>query len=359
MSYRLLTVCLLTFLLSGSVNSASAQLSDAQLQKWLEKYPDADTNGDGKLSAEEARIHIRSMHEARRKQRRKNRPAADHANVSYGSHERHVFDLWLPVEKQVADTTPKRPVYVFFHGGGFVGGDKRSFDPSPFLSAGMAVVSANYRFVDGKNTLSPAPLQDGARVIQYLRTRAEEWNLDEARIAVSGSSAGAVMTLWIGYHDDLAIPDSDDPVARQSSRVRCIVPLDGPTNLDPRWITDNLGGPRQVHQSFPLMFGAGVDGIDRPEIHSRVMESSAMPHLSADDPPTLLIYGGALEGIPLPESASTGVLIHHPWFGKALKEQLEKQGIPCQFHHSMGGARKRHSVILKWLKEHLLQNEQN
>lgn len=355
MFHRCVSLSFLTVLLLTTPATAAAQPSRSQLQRLLQRFPDADANSDGTLSPQEARNYQKKRRASQKRRDKKKRPTPTHTNVQYGDHERHVFDLWLPAADEDAAAS-KRPVYVFFHGGGFVGGDKRSFDPTPFLEANLGVVSANYRFVDGTTTLSPAPLRDGARVIQYLRTRADEWSLDESRIAVSGSSAGAVMTLWIGYHDDLADPDSQDPVSRQSSRVRCIIPLDGPTELDPRWITANMGGPKQVHQSFPLMFGAGVDGIDRPEVLARVQESSAMPHVSSDDPPTLLIYGGELTGIPLPESATTGVLIHHPYFGQQLKSRLDEHGVPAEFHHSLHGPQKRHPLIQEWLTKHLLND---
>jgi acetyl esterase/lipase len=272
-----------------------------------------------------------------------------HADVQYGPHERNVFDLWLP-----EGTAAPLPVFVYFHGGGFVGGDKSGFDPLPFLKAGMAVVSGNYRYVDGKATLSPAPLLDAARVIQTIRSRSDDWNLDENRIAVSGSSAGAVIAMWIGYHDDLANPDSDDPIARESTRVKCIAPLNGPTNLDPSWISANLGGPPHVHSSFPKIFGASIADSASPEIQARIREMSPIEHVSEGDPPTLLIYGGQLEGIPLPDSASQGVLIHHAYFGKKMKERLDAIGVPNELHVGTDGPTGQ-TLVLSWLQEHLMK----
>ena len=45
-----------------------------------------------------------------------------------------------------------------------------------------------------------------ARAIQFLRTKAKEWNFNPARIAVIGGSAGAASSLWLAYHDDMADP---------------------------------------------------------------------------------------------------------------------------------------------------------
>jgi acetyl esterase/lipase len=114
-----------------------------------------------------------------------------------------VFDLWVP-----EDASPETPpaVFVYFHGGGFVAGDKSKFDPTPYLNQGYAAMSGNYRFVNGDDILTPVPMQDCTRALQYLRHRSGEFGIDPKRIAVSGGSAGAVITMWIAYKDDMANP---------------------------------------------------------------------------------------------------------------------------------------------------------
>src|SRR3990170_137734 len=44
--------------------------------------------------------------------------APTHANVSYGPHPRNVLDFWQ------AEGNGPRPLLVYIHGGGWVGGDK-------------------------------------------------------------------------------------------------------------------------------------------------------------------------------------------------------------------------------------------
>ena len=81
-----------------------------------------------------------------------------------------------------------------------------------FLDAGISVAAIRYRFVDGKDIIFPAPQHDGARAVQFLRSKAKEWNIDSDRVACYGGSAGAGISMWIGFHEDLADPTSDDPV---------------------------------------------------------------------------------------------------------------------------------------------------
>jgi len=328
--------------------------NDERLKRTLDRFPQADTDKDGVLTADEARAFLPKLQELRRKMQErqrmaaKDRPKPSRADVKYGPHERNVFDLWLPEE---ASPEKPPPVFVYFHGGGFVAGDKSRFGPAPYLKLGYAVVSSNYRFVNGEDVLTPIPMQDCARAIQFLRHNAKEFGIDPGKIAVSGGSAGAVITMWIAYKDDMADPDSDDPVCRQSTRVTCIVPISGPTNLDPEWIGKNLGGPPEVHSSMPKFYGVQDGDYSGPEVKKMIEESSAISHATADDPPTFLIYGGTLDNLPLPKDASQGLLIHHPYFGKVLKDKLDELRVECEFRY--GGARPSAAEIAEFLAEHL------
>jgi len=328
--------------------------NDERLKRLLERFPQADADKDGVLTMEEARAFRNRLEQWRRQRQErqraaeKSRPAPTHADVKYGPHERNVFDVWLPD----SDAAEKPlPVFVYFHGGGFVAGDKSRFDPTPYLKLGYAAVSSNYRFVNGDDVLAPIPMQDCARAIQHLRFKAAEFGVDPTKVAVSGGSAGAVITMWIAYKDDMADPNSDDPVSRQSTRVTCIVPVSGPTNLDPDWIREHLGGPPEVHSSMPVFYGVHDGDYHRPEVRRLVEESSAVHHASADDPPSLLIYGGTLDNLPLPSDASQGLLIHHPYFGKVLKDRLDELGVQCEFRY--GADRPSSEEIGKFLARHL------
>lgn len=177
------------------------------------------------------------------------KPAADLADVRYGPHERNLLNVWKA--KPPPGQAGPRPLVVFFHGGGFRSGDK-SIVPAwllrDCLDQGISVASANYRL--SQIAPFPAPMLDGARVIQYLRLNAAELGVDPNRIAASGSSAGAGIALWVGFHDDLADPTSNDPVARQSSRVCCLGVEGAQTTYDPRMIKTIVGGRAHEHSAL-------------------------------------------------------------------------------------------------------------
>lgn len=336
----------------GSVcGQAPARTSENHegLKKALERFPQADANRDGILTREEAEAFIKKRAEAKEGRQGAGRPEPARADVRYGPHERNVFDLWLP---EGASSEKPVPVFVHFHGGGFVAGDKASFDPGAYLKQGYAVVSGNYRFVDGKDVLTPVPMRDAARAIQFIRHKAKEFGIRPDRIAVSGGSAGGVITMWIGYKPDMADPGNEDPVLRESTRVTCLVPIVGPTNLDPRWIVEHIGGGPEVHASLPLFYGIKDMGeLDAPEKRALVEDASVINHASADDPPTCLVYRKAPGELPLPKDASQGLVIHHAHFGEVLKQKLDALGVPCEFYDEPGPATD--AAIAAFLAKHL------
>jgi acetyl esterase/lipase len=245
-----------------------------------------------------------------------------HADVKYGPHERNVFDLYLP------ESDKPTPLVLYIHGGGFQGGDKRSASGARiYLDAGFAVAALNYRLTN--TAPMPAAYLDCARALQFLRYHAKKWNLDPARVASTGGSAGAGTSLWIAFHDDLADPKSEDPIARQSTRLTCVAVSNGQSSYDPRF-AEKIGLPRpnfERHSFFLPFYNIKKDEIDTPGAYKLYEEGAPITYLSKDDPPALLVYSYADEKVT--NQSNLGLVVHHPRFGIALKDQMDKLGIEC------------------------------
>ena len=80
---------------------------------------------------------------------------------------------------------------MFFHGGGFVGGDKNDYANLPtFLSQhGMVAVNADYRLAP--KVTWPAESQDVGALVAFLKKNAAKYGGDSRRIVLIGHSAGA------------------------------------------------------------------------------------------------------------------------------------------------------------------------
>jgi acetyl esterase/lipase len=64
----------------------------------------------------------------------------------------------------------------------------------------------------------PVPLLDAQRAVRLVRSRAAEWNIDPAKIAVMGFSAGGHLASTLITHFDGGDAGAADPIERQSSR---------------------------------------------------------------------------------------------------------------------------------------------
>ena len=109
------------------------------------------------------------------------------------------------------------------------------------------------------------------------RIKAAELGIDPDRIAACGNSAGAGISLWVGFHDDLADPTSDDPVSRQSSRLACMGVVGAQTSYDPRFIKQLIGGRAHEHVALKPLFGVTTDDqADSPQVHQLYEQSSPL-----------------------------------------------------------------------------------
>jgi len=59
---------------------------------------------------------------------------------------------------------------------------------------------------------------DAERAMRLVRSRAQEWNIDPARVGAMGFSAGGELVAQIAARFDTGKPDAADPIERQPSR---------------------------------------------------------------------------------------------------------------------------------------------
>jgi arylformamidase len=244
------------------------------------------------------------------------------AEVSYGPHEMNVLDFWK------AEGEGPRPLLIHIHGGGWVGGDKKQTPTKvkAFLAKGISYAAVNYR-LSGEAPL-PAPVHDAARAVQFIKSKAKEWNIDKNHIALTGGSAGACTSMWILMHDDLADPKSKDPVLRESTRVQGAAVGGGQTSIDPKVIEPWLGPMVLEHRMINMAVGEPTmeGALKNYKKHKDLfVEFSPYNHVSKDDPPLFMSYGNDMT---LP-SKSAGHGIHHPVYGVKLKEKSDSVGHEC------------------------------
>lgn len=252
-----------------------------------------------------------------------------HSEVRYGTHERNVLDFWR------AESKSPTPVAFVIHGGGWKGGSKerldRFADPNALLKAGISIVAINYRYVT--STEKPpvkAPLHDAARALQFVRSKAKEWNLDKKRIGATGGSAGACSSLWLAFHDDLADSKSKDPVLRESSRLQCAAVIGAQTTLDPKQMKEWTPNSKYGGHAFGLHpFDRFLD--NRKKIMPWIKEYSPYANVTKDDPPIFLQYNSP-PAIGKEQKDPT----HTSNFGVKLQEHCVANGVKCELYYPNG-----------------------
>ena len=249
-------------------------------------------------------------------------PTPTKSDVCYGPDARNVLDFWE------ATGNGPRPLLIYIHGGGWLTGDKSKKGPAfqPFLDRGISVAAINYRLTP-ENPL-PAPVHDAARAIQFLRSKANQWNIDTKHIALTGPSAGGCTAMWLLLHDDIADPQATDPVLRESTRVCAASVLVGQTSIDPDVIEGWLGPNVLKHPMIALAVGETeiADVMKKhDQYHDLYVEFSPINHVDANDPPLFMTCSAEMD-LPSRDSSHG---IHHPVYGAKLKEKSDQVGHEC------------------------------
>jgi len=256
--------------------------------------------------------------------------------VKYGEHPRQVADLYLP-----KNATAPVPVVVYFHGGGFVAGDKALDDLSrqlktDFNSRGIAFVSANYRYALDGLTLRDS-MQDGLALVTYLQQSAS-LNLDPARVLLMGGSAGGGIAQFVALQ-----PNSLNPVL---PRAKGVVLLNAQSSYNPvQW---NLIGNQLCSDpefdAFNDPLGATFDDLsagllrtDRVTGIALLDAVSGVNLIDAGDPPVAFFYWTtALRPYSLAE-VTNGLpgydhVIHHPALGLGFQQIAQERGHVTELH---------------------------
>ncbi|HKY14772.1 MAG TPA: alpha/beta hydrolase [Microthrixaceae bacterium] len=229
-------------------------------------------------------------------------------NHQYGPHAQHRFDLWRPADSNDA------PVVVFVHGGFWKdepATHNRGAIPEAvkdLLHHGYAVASISYRGVDFPvDAVHPDAIQDVKRAVAYLHGNRFLFHIG-SEVHLIGYSAGGHLALMAAmtYGDATMTP------AVGEVRVESVVSVAGPTDIPAlAAIVDDLTLTRIGALNDYVCGSPAAPCYVNPGL-------SPMGHVSADDPPALLIYGSADTLVP-------------PSQGEELEEALHGVGVTAAF----------------------------
>lgn len=251
------------------------------------------------------------------------RPAPTQPNVSYGEHANQQIDLYIP-----SSGSGPFPVFIWF--GGIWKPSRSVPDPQRFLRAGIALVAAGTRtLTDGMNDQQKEPvsylMNDATRVVQFVRAHATEWHLDGTRLALGGSSQGALPALYVGCSPDHADATSPDPVGRTSTKVLLVAAHRCQPTIDPQLMQSWVPG---------VEWGAPALGLPFKESLSR--RNELLPIINRWSPDKLLgphsapIYFENNWGLTQPEKVTVADYnVHSPRWALGFQKLALAAGVTC------------------------------
>lgn len=219
------------------------------------------------------------------------------------------LDICLPEESMIEENGGKVPVFVYFHGGGFLFGSKSDGDPlasndnseasgiyilfERFLSRGIAVVSGDYAF--SPEYRCPVQIEQVNQVMDFLIKHEKEYSLDMTNVMLGGGSAGADMTEIYGLivaDEKYASKFDFKPVINKDSLKGLVIDeaaLDlrtfgnkgmdimlgawvGENNFETGAVTALVDIPENITDSYIPTF---VTGSNQPDYGHNVFEDSA------------------------------------------------------------------------------------
>lgn len=209
-----------------------------------------------------------------------------HRDIPYVANgdKRQQLDLYLP--KNAKPGAPL-PLIIWIHGGGWNAGSKASCYPlnQGFAARGYALASIGYRLTT--TARFPAQIEDCKAAVRWLRAHAAEYNIDPARFAVWGSSAGGHLAALLGTTGSIQKFDTKENAAA-SGRVQAVVDFYGPSDLT---------APEMWNPSFETrtqLIGGTL--AEKPEMAAL---ASPVKFVAADAPPFFIWHGTKDARVPL------------------------------------------------------------
>jgi acetyl esterase/lipase len=216
------------------------------------------------------------------------------------------LDVW-----QRKDTKAQVPTLIYYHGGGWIFGDRTGATLYflPYLEMGWNVINVEYRMAS--TSLAPAAVEDCRCALRWTIQNAKNYNIDINKIVLTGHSAGGHLSLISGMLPSGTGLDNEC-FGKEELKVAAIVNWFGISD-----VADLLDGPNW--KNYALMWMGSQP--NSKEIARRV---SPLTYVRKGLPPIFSVHGDSDPVVPY----SQAVRLH---------AALDKAGVPNQLVTIHGG----------------------
>jgi acetyl esterase/lipase len=201
----------------------------------------------------------------------------------------------------------------------------------------------------------PEVISDMHRAVRFIRHNAKQYGIDPDRIGITGGSAGGHLSLMMGTAGNPGDANARDAIDKTSSRVQAVACFFPPTDFlnygEPGKIALGRGtlsgfrAPFDFHELDPKT-RAFVAVTDEEKLLEIGRQISPITHVSADDPPTLIVHGDADKLVPIQQAETIG-------------EKFKGVGVPFELVVKKGAAHgwpdmaKDLAILADWFDKHL------
>lgn len=193
--------------------------------------------------------------------------------------------LWLDIYRP-KPAMPRRPspVLIVVHGGGFVGGSRRTgaANMRGYARSGWTVISIDYRLARPGRPTWDLALGDVRCALAWTAAHAAALGIDLDRLTLSGASAGGSLAIAAAYTADGAPQTACGAHVPRVAAVVAKAPL-----VDPIGSWNHAGELRNLQRSCLTRYLGGTPE-EYPERYAAI---DLRRHLRAGDPPTLILAG--------------------------------------------------------------------
>lgn len=207
------------------------------------------------------------------------------------------------------------------------------FEGEAFMEAGYTLFSINHRAAP--RFIYPAAIMDAQRAVRFIRYHADKYEINPDKIGAVGGSSGGHLVCMLGVLDGDELLADDTPINRMSAKVQCVIARAPTTNFMAGSIGESFLGVRVRKEPSTIEY-------------KRAQQASPIFHVSADDPPFLLIHGDQDPIVPY--------VLSENMYNKLLEMKVKSNLITVEGGvHGPGiinspGVREK---MVRWMDQHL------
>ncbi|HUS03388.1 MAG TPA: alpha/beta hydrolase, partial [Chitinophagaceae bacterium] len=211
------------------------------------------------------------------------RSVKEKRNIVYCKVEKRklLLDAFYPSGK----TKQKRTAIMIIFGGGWRSGNRAMHYPlaQHLADRGYVCFTPEYRL--STEALYPAAVYDLKAAVRWIHANAKKYNIDTARIAALGFSAGGQLAALLATTNNNISFEGAGCNLKYSSNVQALIDMDGTLSF----VHPESGEGDDSKKISASTYWFGYSRKEKPEL---LEQASPLTHVDRNTPPTLFINSG-------------------------------------------------------------------